>query len=174
MPAKLFLIEQVNVACTKFGIVNADESIVHGFRAIIDQVVGSDSISERQVNIMSKEVRELEIIQETKSMTRLFLDFAFSINFHTGIDVLSLVPPNTVRNQDLFHRIGRVAMSASHPVNLFRCLIDLPEAELEISAILAEKYYMEYLEVQSENTDLAVQPASIQHLIFFLRLSSYI
>ena len=160
-PEKFYLIEQAEIFLMKLETVTPSTNedpvkITQGLiEAIRHVVLSNDVYSERQVNILSRQMEALYFSQHPNLTTFILRLHIETVN--SGLDLLSLLPTNTIPNQESLVAIYSVIFSTP---SAFRGIQDgfilKFQSNAETFAEQLRLQYSHYTLLQNDNADFPI------------------
>jgi hypothetical protein len=158
-PEKAFLVNQAEFLLTKLAVMesrylNEDRlTIMHGWTDFVASLLDRTDLEERDINIISAQMMQIQPFDRFYNLTSVIIELHFRILGLTGIDVLSIMPSETIENQSLIHSIlAKVSVST---IAMFhdahRWLVDKSPHQLEFMDHAATFLINDCLRIQAAN-----------------------
>jgi hypothetical protein len=163
-PEKTFLVDQADILLTKMAVMesrnpNEDKlKIMHGWTDFIASVLDRTDLEERDINIISGQMMKIEPFDRFLALTSVIIELHYRILGLTGLDVLSIMPSDTIENQDLIHSI-LMKVSLSTILRLkdsHRWLVDKSRTQLEFMDSAATILVNDCLRIQVAHPDVLI------------------
>jgi hypothetical protein len=115
-PEKSYLVDRTEDLLTEIVLGSAVEEGIRYMGAItsfVEQVLLRDDLDERTINLLSRSIENKGVLDgtfredATTSPADLTVCLAYQVLVKTGIDMFSVIPPNTIPHQDLIGEILR-------------------------------------------------------------------
>ena len=161
-PEKAFLINVAEEFLIQFEIFWPPEltkdRVLNGWIKLVSHIVETDEITEQQSNIVANELFEYKFYHYPRFLRHL-LDSNYRILIRTGLNILSIMPPDTIENQFFISRIVELVCltidGECEPWTL-QILSQLSSGELEATVKLFEEMHSHYVSLQMDNPDVAI------------------